>query len=169
MTESQLGADLWVMSKFPKDYKGYFVDVGAADGYAISNTLQLELHGWKGIAVDAFPRNFEKRTNTVVETAVVCAQKDELVNFVVPVNFRDFSGIERNLGKHRDAINKVEKTTVLLKTCLLGDILHKHGAPSIIDYLNLDIEGSEHDVLSTFPFSKFKFRYLTVEHNFEEP
>ena len=100
---SQLGADDWVLSKFPTGHKGFFLDVGAADGFSISNTLKLENAGWSGIAVDAFPRNFERRTKTVVESAVVAAKKGELVNFVVPVKHRDFSGIERNLGKHRDA------------------------------------------------------------------
>lgn len=166
---SQLGADDWVLSKFPTGHKGFFLDVGAADGFSISNTLKLENAGWSGIAVDAFPRNFERRTKTVVESAVVAAKKGELVNFVVPVKHRDFSGIERNLGKHRDAINQVATQTVVLTTSLLGDILAKHDAPKEIDYLNLDIEGSEYDVLSTFPFSKYRFKHLTVEHNFEEP
>jgi hypothetical protein len=35
--------------------------------------------------------------------------------------------------------------------------------------MNLDIEGGEYGVLSTFPFDKYSFGFLTVEHNFEEP
>lgn len=168
-SHSQLGADRWVLEKCPAGYKGFFADVGAADGFSISNTLLLEQQGWSGIAIDAFPRNFEARPNTVVEQAVVAAEGGELVNFVVPTHYRDFSGIERNLGKHRDALNQVETNRIVLQTQLLEDILKKHKAPSMIDYLNLDIEGSEFEVLRTFPFDKYRFRLITVEHNFEEP
>jgi FkbM family methyltransferase len=168
-SKSQLGADKWVLSKFEKEYCGLFIDVGAADGFEISNTLLLELNGWKGIAIDAFPRNFKRRTNTVVEQAVLSSQKDNIVEFMIPTAYRDFSGIKSKLGKHKEALEKIESHTVQLKTSLIEDILAKHNVPYEIDYVNLDIEGSEYDVLSTFPFYKYKIKYLTVEHNFEEP
>lgn len=165
---SQLGADKWILSKVSST-PGFFLDVGAADGFTISNTLLLEENGWKGIAVDAFPRNFEKRTNTIVESAVVAAKKGELVDFLVPTHYRDFSGITRNLGKHKEVLSQVETQTVSRETSLLSDILDKHNAPLTIDYMNLDIEGSEYEILSTFPFDKYTIKYITVEHNFEEP
>ena len=167
--ESQLGADTWVLSKFKNDYKGYFIDIGAADGYVISNTCLLDSNNWKGIAIDAFPRNFENRINTIVEQAVLSSKKDEIVEFLVPKEYQDFSGIVSNLGAHKDTLNLVETETMQLKTSLLEDILIKHNAPYEIDYMNLDIEGSEYEVLKTFPFSKYKIKYLSVEHNHEEP
>ena len=167
--KSQLGADLWVLDKYPKFFKGFFVDVGGADGFYISNTLELERSGWKGIAIDAFPRNFEKRHNTIVEKAVVSKEKNVQVEFLIPTHYKDFSGIVSNLGIHKDALDNVESTTETLTTSLLGDILDKHNAPKRINYMNLDIEGSEYDVLSTFPFEKYTFDCISVEHNFEEP
>ena len=56
--------------------------------------------------------------------------------------------------------NIIKKTTTTLEA-----ILDKFNAPSIIDYLSLDVEGHEYDILSTFPFHKYKFRCITVEHN----
>ena len=167
--KSQLGADLWVLEKYPSVFEGYFVDVGGADGHYISNTLELENNGWKGIAIDAFPRNFEQRTNTIVESAVVSSHKDQMVEFLIPTNFKDFGGILNKLGTHKSALEKVESTTIQLKTALLADILDKHNAPKKINYMNLDIEGSEYDVLSTLPFDKYVFDCISVEHNFEEP
>jgi FkbM family methyltransferase len=166
---SQLGADMWVLNKYPNSFEGFFLDVGGADGFYISNTLELERHGWKGIAIDAFPRNFERRINTIVEKAVVSHKKNELVEFLIPTHYKDFSGIVSNLGKHKVALDNVESTTATLKTSLLGDILDEHNAPKRINYMNLDIEGSEYDVLSTFPFEKYSFDCISVEHNFEEP
>ena len=38
-----------------------------------------------------------------------------------------------------------------------------------IEYLSLDTEGSEYEILKGFDFSKYTFGYIDVEHNFEEP
>lgn len=58
---SQLGADRFVLALFDQRSNGYFVDVGAADGFKLSNSYLLERRGWSGIAVDPLLRNFEQR------------------------------------------------------------------------------------------------------------
>ena len=45
-------------------------------------------------------------------------------------------------------------------------LLTQNGAPSFIDYLSLDTEGSEYEILKMFPFNQFSFGVITVEHNF---
>ena len=50
----------------------------------------------------------------------------------------------------------------------LDDLLDRFGAPEMIDYFSLDTEGSELDILETFPFHERSIRILTVEHNTEE-
>ena len=55
-----------------------------------------------------------------------------------------------------------------VKTISLEDLLDKYGAPSVIDYLSIDTEGSEFEILSTFNFEKYKFRIITCEHNYTE-
>ena len=57
-------------------------------------------------------------------------------------------------------------TTYSVKTISLVDLLRKHSAPPIIDYLSIDTEGSEYDILSSFDFSSYRFRVITCEHNF---
>jgi hypothetical protein len=48
------------------------------------------------------------------------------------------------------------------------DLLTKYDAPQVIDYLSIDTEGSELDILSNFDFDYYKFKVITVEHNFTE-
>ena len=55
--------------------------------------------------------------------------------------------------------NCVEK----LSSLSLETILEKYSAPKVIDYLSLDVEGSEFDVLKDFPFEKYKFLSITIE------
>ena len=45
----------------------------------------------------------------------------------------------------------------------MNSLLYKSNAPKIIDFLSLDTEGAEFEVLNGIDFKKFKFRYLLVE------
>ncbi len=56
--------------------------------------------------------------------------------------------------------------TYTVRTISLVDMLKKHNAPSVIDYLSIDTEGSEFEILSAFDFSKYQFNAITCEHNY---
>jgi hypothetical protein len=56
-----------------------------------------------------------------------------------------------------------------VKTLTLTDLLDKAKAPSFIDYLSLDTEGSEFEILRATDFSRYTFGLIDVEHNFVEP
>jgi hypothetical protein len=51
-------------------------------------------------------------------------------------------------------------------TISLEDLLVKYDAPRYIDYLSIDTEGSEFEILNSFDFSKYYIKYITVEHNY---
>ena len=53
-----------------------------------------------------------------------------------------------------------------MSTISLYDMLKKHNAPQFIDYLSIDTEGSEYEILNAFDFSAYRFGCITVEHNF---
>ncbi len=124
--------------------------------------------GRLGICVDAFPRNFGGRPAARVVSAVVYSEAGREVDFAVPGFDPDFSGIVDHLGCHRArVINSCQR--VRFVTRLLGEVLRENGAPAFIEYMNLDIEGSEYEVLRTFPFEEYRFGCISVEHNYEEP
>ena len=166
---SQLGQDRWVLRdvfKFKK--KGYFVDLGAADGIDLSNTYILEKIGWKGICIEADSKNFAaliRNRKGINEQACVLDSVKEVV-FVAADDpaFGEtshlFGGVKEYLTAHKPKGTEVKMTTVTLEM-----VLRKYGAPKVIDYLSIDVEGAEYTVLKNFPFHKYRFKVMTVEHN----
>ena len=53
-----------------------------------------------------------------------------------------------------------------VETISLLDLLREHEAPRYIQYLSIDTEGSEYDILAAFDFDAYQFGLITVEHNF---
>ena len=62
-------------------------------------------------------------------------------------------------------IREISDNNYTIETISLVDLLKKYNAPKIIDYLSIDAEGSEFDILSNFDFDKYQFRVITCEHN----
>merc|ERR1712062_60583 len=102
-------------------------------------------------------------------------QRGKLVDFSTA---GDFGGIGRQTGeRERDlrfgnarssVIHQSKAGRVALVTERLDAILDAAGVPKEIDYLSVDVEGSELEVLEAFPFDTHKARVITVEHNQDE-
>jgi hypothetical protein len=76
---------------------------------------------------------------------------------------KQLSGIAARLGEGVCPVG--EYAEIEVPTVTLVDLMSEYSAPSVIDYLSLDTEGSEFDILLAHDFDKYKFRYITVEHN----
>jgi len=155
------GQDLWVLhTVHPGVTDGFFVDLGSADGVAISNTRALERAGWTGICIDPFPRNMETRTCQTFAEAVD-STGGRTVEFQNPGGFS--GGILDYAGLWVSDERKADTTAVTTTT--LEDILRRAKAPKFIHYLNVDIEGAEYEALRVFPFDEYRFGAITIEHN----
>jgi FkbM family methyltransferase len=160
---SQFKQDEWVLSM---TRTRFFLDVGANDGEVDSNTFELEKAGWNGICIDARPRNHEFRKAKYIAAALSSSERN--VSFLHKEVVHGHSGIQEMLldaHKEQSRMDHVE----VMRTRILADILDEHSAPKFIDYFSLDTEGAEYDILSSFPFYRYKFGLITVEHNFQEP
>ena len=74
------------------------------------------------------------------------------------------SGISTGLKNRGRRLKKRKEYTV--KTVSLNDLLERYKAPHEIDYLSIDTEGTELEILGTFDFSKYSFSLITIEHNY---
>jgi FkbM family methyltransferase len=167
LSYSQLGQDLEVLKLFNNKKNGYFLDIGAFDGKSYSNSFLLEKsYGWQGICVEPLPDEYAKliqiRKCKTANKALYHTSNMQ-VNFTVADML---SGITDNIDHHTHV---KDNTTITVETITPTDLLQEMGAPTIIDYMSLDTEGSELAILQAFDFSKYTVLFINVEHNYEEP
>src|SRR4030042_3270002 len=149
---SQVGQDKWVCEFFRNKRNGYFLDIGANDGVWISNTYYMEKElGWDGICIEAGLTPFlELKKNR----KCICVNK-----FVSDKNgVTDFAEINynRTIAPGRFEIEEIRLDT------LMGQYI----IPDIIDYVSIDTDGNEYEILKKFPFNKHKVILWTIEHNY---
>lgn len=170
ISKSQLRQDLFVITHLDFKTHGYFVEFGAADGIHLSNSYLLEKEfAWHGILVEP-ARSFENalknnRVNSQIET--LCVYKESNLT----LNFRETSDL--NLSTINDfanndfhKINREKCINYEVRTISLIDLLDKYAAPKDIDYLSIDTEGSEFEILNAFDFNKYNVKVITIEHNY---
>jgi hypothetical protein len=161
---SQSCQDRWVvLEAYPGVRRGYFLDVGSADGMTYSNSKGLEDLGWEGVCVDPFPKNMEDRRCTLFTNPVYSTSGKR-------VRFRaagGFGGIETDLGRGRGIA--MGAPVVEFETRTLTELLAQAKAPPFIHYMSMDIEGAELEALKGLDFSRYRIGAMTIEHNFEEP
>ncbi len=162
-TRSQLGQDLFVLAQLNFKMGGYFVEFGATNGVDLSNTCLLERNfGWKGILAEpgrCWQQALAKNRTARIDTR--CVWKESEAALV----FNEADDAELSTLSHCSN-GDLQGKTYEVKTISLNHLLAEHGAPEEIDYLSIDTEGSEFDILSNFDFSKHSFRVITCEHNF---
>ena len=159
---AQFGQDLWVAHAVGQGKpNGFYVDVGSADGEVDSNTKLLDQMGWKGVCIDPFPEHMQGRTCQVFKQPVF-SESGKKVQFRAA---RTLGGIEADLGKHRNEASAAP--VVELVTATLDEILEKAKAPKRIDYMSIDVEGAEYDVLRGLSLDKYDIGAFTIEHNYE--
>jgi FkbM family methyltransferase len=167
-SKSQLRQDLFALT-FGNSPSGFFVEFGAADGVSLSNTHLLETQlGWTGILSEparGWHNALENNRQCIIDKRCVWSNTGERISFK-EVEVGELSTVESFSGSDGHAKDRRQGITYEVETVSLLDLLREHHAPKIIDYLSIDTEGSEFEILRAFDFSEFSFRVITVEHNF---
>ena len=144
---------------------GYFVEFGACDGFYISNTYVLEkVFNWNGILVEPDKRwhNTINKRNCHVENKLVWSESNKLIKFK-QTDCLGLSTAHEFCHSGDRANERIDGITYELETISLIDLLDLYNAPSTIDYLSIDTEGSEFEILKHFNFEKYSFNFITCE------
>jgi FkbM family methyltransferase len=169
-SKAQLKQDIFVLSELSCKTGGYFVEFGATNGVDLSNTYLLETKfGWTGILAeparvwhDALKAN---RSGCHVDFDCVWSKTGDVLEFN-EVNAAELSTIDTFSSVDEHATTRTSGTKYPVNTISLLDLLRKYDAPKVIDYLSIDTEGSEFEILNAFDFDAYQFRIITCEHNY---
>lgn len=171
---SQNLQDLWgLWENLDHVNNGFFVEFGALGGINVSNSYLMEQLGWDGIVAEPHP-NYrhqveQNRTCHKCYDAVYSKTGERLV-------FKIFKGFPARSTlkefERVDDIKSIDKRSefreVIVNTISLGDLLDSYNAPNLIDFISIDTEGSEYEILKEFNFNKYRFNCICVEYGTEE-
>ena len=168
-SKAQLGQDLFVLSELKLKRNGFFVEFGATNGVDLSNTHLLEKEfGWNGILAEparVWHDALKKNRTCNIETRCVWSSSGSVLTFS-EAEWAELSTVSAFKSSDHHEKSRERSRTYTVETISLLDLLKNHNAPESIDYLSIDTEGSEFEILSAFDFDKYRFGFISCEHNF---
>lgn len=182
---SQCGQDKFISETYFKgDCKGVFVDIGAHDGMTYSNTYFFEKdRGWTGICVEPIPEVFaelQKNRNCICVQACVTNRSGDgqLLKVSHPKDAAPDCHIEMLSGlqdkydpRHLDRIQreiadcKGASELIPVQCYQLNELLEKNNIAHV-NFLSIDTEGNEFDILTGIDFERYKIDVIAVEDNY---
>jgi FkbM family methyltransferase len=140
---------------------GFFVEVGANDPRERSQTYHLEQAGWRGILIEPQPEFARKlrQTRAAMVFAVACSSP---ANAGRSLPFH-VAGPLSALDRDRMAPGTEPEKIIAVPTRTLDDVLAEAQAPAPIDFLSVDVEGHEFEVLQGFDFARWRPRLILLE------
>lgn len=168
-SKSQIRQDLFVLNYLNFKLNGFFVEFGGANGVDLSNTYLMErCFSWRGIVAEpavSWHDDLKRNRNCIIESNCVWRNSHSKLNFN-ETHIKELSTISEFSFADRHATARKNGVTYEVETISLIDMLIKHNAPNEIDYLSIDTEGSEFEILNAFDFSKYQFNVISCEHNY---
>jgi FkbM family methyltransferase len=164
---SQEGEDMVLARIFEGKSNGVYVDVGAHHPIRFSNTYMFYLRGWSGINVDAMPGSmeaFRKLRPRDRNVEALISNKPGSVKYYL-FNDSAMNTCDAELARQRDGLAHFRLTgTRTLQPQSLSAILDKQfGAGQEIDFMSIDVEGWDLDVLESNNWQKFRPAIVLIE------
>lgn len=173
---SQMGIDKIIENSFPIYHIGNCIEVGAVDGILYSNTYRLEQGGWNCMCVEPVPYhwpalrnnrrnaiNFAISSNNVdnVDFNVAYSQNCPLDGITgLEVDYRTF-----NLHKTLPGLEDLKIEKIKVNSRRLDWCIENYFPETTIDFISIDVEGTELDVLKSFDIAKYDTKFYVIENN----
>jgi FkbM family methyltransferase len=169
---SEYGEDVWLWELFEGRLEGFFIEVGAYDGYTNSTSYAFEASGWRGLLVEPIPRRFEacrarrSGVSRVVHGAAGAPGGAATIDFtVVEDDVWDLCSYALDRPQHRPELDRTDfkrsKVTVPMTT--LNAELEAMGHAGPIDFATIDVEGAEWELLQGLDLKRWKPRVVIIE------
>lgn len=161
--------DRWLNAFFKHKQNGFFVDVGAYDGVNLSNSYHFEQIGWTGVLVEPDPhqaalcRASRPRSHTYQCAAVGSTELKEITYTKVTSGVYSTTMLTDDHAA-RIANMGLTSTSIQVPAQTLDSMLEEAHAPEL-DFVSIDVEGAEMDVLHGFDIRRWKPRIVVIESN----
>jgi len=169
--KAQFKQDIFVLHQLNFKKNGFFVEFGATNGFNLSNTYLLEKKfNWTGILAEPakyWHNDLKANRNCKIETDCVWSDSKTVLSFN-ETEHKVLSTISHFSDSDNHKKRRLNGKKYNVNSISLIDLLDKYNAPKNIDYLSIDTEGSEYEILSNFDFTKYSFKVISCEHNYTE-
>jgi FkbM family methyltransferase len=156
VAEDQLKAEFFAPLR-----RGFFVEVGANEPQRGSQSWQFEQAGWTGVLVEPQP-DLAARLRETRRAHVVAAACSSPANAGTAMTLH-LSGPHSSLKRELAVTGVVAQHAIDVPVRTLDDILEEANAPAPIDFVSIDVEGHEVEVLSGFDLARWRPRLLLIE------
>ena len=155
--------DQFLKKFFQKKLNGIYVDIGAYHPYRFSNTYLLYLKGWSGLNIDPNKKSIElfniaRPNDTNLNIALGCKSKKQLMYY--KKDFHPMNTLNKSFAKRFIDKNIKNKKITISK---VDTIFKKYLKNNKIDLLDIDVEGSEYDIIRSINYKKYKFKLILIE------
>ena len=165
---SQFGEEKFILSFFDKGYKGKFLDIGCFHPTRHNNTYKMYKSGWRGINIDLNPLtidlfNFARAKDININAAISDKEEIKTLYFVDELNTQNtLEANHLSFLKNHHNIKEEEISQQEIKTKRLDRILDDYNFNDI-DFMNIDVEGHELNILNSIDFLKYKIKFICIE------
>lgn len=166
---SQAGEVSAVRKRLTPDFPRVVIDVGANDGYHLSNSYPFVRDGWKALLVEPHPEVFKrlsalhaKHPNAICEE-VGCGARAATATFHLPKDPTGVGATACTDDNDKMRLARSDTRQVTIQIAPLTDLLDKHRFPADIGLLSVDAEGLDYDVLLGLDFARYRPRLIIME------
>lgn len=170
----QWNTDKVIESYFENKIDGVCLDIGAADGVRGSNTYLFEKKGWYCQCVEPNKKHHPDLMKTRLNVyGYAISNQEGYVNLTIfdvgdkniETSLTSLKPDERLVNSHKHIINDTRQEQVYALT--FEKFLKKNGRKHY-DFISIDTEGTELDVISTFPFDNVTCDLFVIENNYAD-
>tara|TARA_Y100000590_G_scaffold178822_1_gene204015 strand:+ start:59 stop:799 length:741 start_codon:yes stop_codon:yes gene_type:complete len=163
---SQFGEDKKIINLFTKDKRGLYLDIGCFHPIRQSNTYLMHKFGWKGVNIDLNPLSIELFKVARPKDINICAAISNKNSTEVAYIDHSLSSLNTINKEHTNFLKKafglINLKKKKIKTITLTKLLKKIKIKKI-DFMNIDVEGSELKILKSIDFKHFNIKIICIE------
>lgn len=165
---SQEGEDQILRRIFERQSTGFYVDVGAHHPKRFSNTYLFYRYGWRGINIDAMPGSmlaFEKSRPRDINLELGIGAEEDTLDYYV-FNEPALNGFSKEISQERHDSDSAYQIYSVIKVDVLPltVVLDKHlPIGQRIDFLSVDVEGLDLEVLKSNDWNKYRPKFVLTE------